>query len=1073
MSLNNPRPPDPPQTPETVVLPSSALDGSIIEKPSPDAPTFVFDAEAKTAAHGPTVPGYEILSELGRGGMGVVYKARQKNPQRVVALKCILAGQLASPADVQRFRNEADAAAQMSHPGLIPIYEVGEHGGQHYFSMKLIDGGNLAEALADGRWKTVGPERHRAAARLVADAARAVHYAHQCGIIHRDLKPANVLLEDNGTALVTDFGLAKRFQGHEALTRSNVIMGTPAYMSPEQATGAGGLTTAADTYSLGAILYELLTGRPPFQGETPLSVVLQLREMKPPPPRSLDRSIDRDLETICLKCLEKEPGQRYRSAEALADDLERWLNGDMILARRAGRLEWTWKWVRRHPAQALLGLLAFLVLALSLGAVGLFWRLGELEEQRRKVALYAQEKDEAYAEALRGQEEARKNAAIAQQARKQVEAALYSNGIARAHFEVLGNDVSRADQVLEECPEPLRDWEWYYLKRLCHPDLMTINAHDNPMTCAAVSTDGKLLATSSQDRTVKVWDALTGQEKVTLSGQKQTVTWVAFSPDSKYLAGSSMDRSVIVWDLNTNKQAHRLEGHTGGVWRVVYSADGKSLATAGLDMTVRVWDAETGTENLTLRKHTKGITGVAFSPDGARLASASYDTTVRIWDLASGAEIQSLKGHAEPVLSVVFSTDGKRVATGSADKTAVVWDIESGQQLHTYRGSANSVGAVAFSPDDRLLAGGCNDRTVRVWDVNTGQERFNFTGHTGEVNSVAFTTDGGRLVTGSSDKTLKVWEVATHQESYALATGQLGPVSALAFSPVGRQLASGALSDRVIKVWDPATGRELFRLEGHRNGVTSLAYRADGKRLASASVDGSIKIWDMEKRQEVVSPKGHAIGVLGIAFSPDGTRLATSSSDRMVKIWDAETGKEVATLRGHNAPVTSVAFSPDGKRLVSGGLDRTAKVWEVEKQSVLHTYKGHNGAVSAVAFSPDGKRVASNSWWDAMVKVWNPENGETVFALKGHVSNVDCLAFSPDGNRLATGSAVDQTVKVWDVLTGHETLTLKGHTGGVRCVAFSRDGHLLASGSMDHTIRIWNGTPLPPRVSPWLSGPTQ
>jgi WD40 repeat protein/serine/threonine protein kinase len=1095
MSPHDPRPSEPPQTPETVVLPSPALDGAVtsplpnsptgesgkgeraaaIEKPSPDAVTFVFDAESKTPALRPTVPGYEIASELGRGGMGVVYKARQKNPQRVVALKCILAGQLASPADVQRFRNEADAAAQMSHPGLIPIYEVGEHEGQHYFSMKLIEGGNLAQALSSGRWQTGSVEQHRAGARLVLQAARAVHYAHQCGVIHRDLKPANILLDGDGAPLITDFGLAKRFQGHEALTRSNVIMGTPAYMAPEQAAGTAGLTTAVDTYSLGAILYELLTGRPPFQGETALSVVLQLRETKPPPPRSLCRTIDRDLETICLKCLEKNPRQRYGSAEALADDLERWLQGDMIKARRPGRLEWTIKWLRRHPARALFGLSVFLVLVLSLGSVGLFWRLGELEEQRRKIALYAQEKDEAYAEAVRGQEEARKSAAIADQARKQVEAALYSNGIARAHFELLDNDAGRADQVLDECPGPLRDWEWFYLKRLCHPDLMTINAHELPVTAAAISRDGKLLATSSSDRTVKVWNALTAQEKATFTGHRQEVTSVAFSPDGKHLASSSADRTVRVWDLETNKEAlSPLQGHTAGVVQVVYSTDGKYLATTGFDLSVRVWEAQTGTEILTLRKHTKASTGVAFSPDGTRLASASFDKTVKIWDLATGVEIQSLKGHAEAVMSVVFSSDGKRVATGSVDQTAIVWDVDSGQPLHTYKGQVGTVAAIALSPDDRLLACSGTDRIVRVWDVNTGQERFNLVGHTGRVTSLAFSNDGNRLVSGSWDKSLKVWDVATHQESYAIEKVHRGRVSALAFSPNSRQLASGAVTDSVIKVLDPATNRELFRLEGHRNPIIGLAYCSDGKRLASASADGSIKIWDVHKRQVIALPKAPLTHTLvGIAYSPDGTKLASAYSDMTLKIWDAGGGSELATLRGHTGAVLSVAFSPDSKRLVTGSQDRTARVWDVEQGHLLHTYKGHNGMVRAVAFSPDGKRVASTGWGGGVVKLWNPDTGETVYTLKGHVGTVDCLAFSPDGNRLATGSLVDRTVKVWDTQTGHETLTLKGHTSGVTRVAFSRDGYLLASSSDDLTIRIWNATPLPPRQSAWLTGPMQ
>jgi hypothetical protein len=296
---------------------------------------------------------YEIFEPIARGGMGVVYRARQISLDRPVALKMILAGQLASAEDVERFRHEARAAANLDHPHIVPIYEVGEHEGQHYFSMKLIDGSSLAQR-ADGPAKDL-----KVAATLMAKVARAVHHAHHHGILHRDLKPGNILLDARGEPYVADFGLAKRVDGAGPHTRTGAIVGTASYMAPEQARSEKSLTMETDVYGLGAVFYELLTGRPPFRAETDLDTLLQVLEREPARPRILNPRLDRDLETICLMCLEKVPGKRYPSALALADDLERWLAGEPIQARSTGIGTHARKWARR-----LLALAGFLFMAI-------------------------------------------------------------------------------------------------------------------------------------------------------------------------------------------------------------------------------------------------------------------------------------------------------------------------------------------------------------------------------------------------------------------------------------------------------------------------------------------------------------------------------------------------------------------------------------------------------------------------------------------------------------------------------------------------------------------------------------
>jgi serine/threonine-protein kinase len=327
---------------------------------------------------------YELLAGIGRGGMGVVYRARQKNLNRVVALKMIRAGALASPDDLRRFRNEAEAAAKLDHPHVVPVYEVGEYAAQQYFTMKLIDGGSLDQQLA--RY-TADP---KAAARLVATVARAVHHAHQRGVLHRDLKPSNILLDAQGQPHVSDFGLAKRLQVDGGMTQTGAIVGSPSYMAPEQATGAKGtISTATDVYGLGAVLYALLTGQPPFRGDSLLTTLDQVRRREPDSPSDSNRRVDRDLESICLKCLEKEPERRYSSAEALADDLSHWLEGEPIQARRTGPMVRLWRWGRRNPLVATLSVSASALLAaLILGSLLSFilvWK--QQQETRRALAI--------------------------------------------------------------------------------------------------------------------------------------------------------------------------------------------------------------------------------------------------------------------------------------------------------------------------------------------------------------------------------------------------------------------------------------------------------------------------------------------------------------------------------------------------------------------------------------------------------------------------------------------------------------------------------------------------------------
>src|SRR5579883_2072139 len=558
---------------------------------------------------------YEILKEIARGGMGVVFLARQMSLNRPVALKMILAGQLANETDILRFYLEAEAAANLDHPGIVPIYEVGQHEGQHYFSMGFVEGESLAQKVANG------PLPPREAAALLLKVSEAIEYANRFGVVHRDLKPANILIDHHGNPRITDFGLAKKVEGDSGLTGSGQIMGTPSYMPPEQASrGRGAVGPAADVYAIGATLYCLVTGRPPFQAATPMDTILMVLGEEPVPPRRLNASVPLDLETIILKCLEKDPARRYASAAALSEDLRHYLAGETLVARPVGQAERAWRWCRRNPVVA--GLAAGIALSLVLGtAIATHFAV----RATRGEQLALQNAMAAQANAQRATEETQRANQEAQRAHEEKLLSDRHLYVAQMSLAEQAWRDSQIDAALEhlQAAEPrrtedadLRGFEWSYLQRLCQSDLRTLRGHSDPVRAVAFSRDGGTLASASADRTVKLWESATGRNIRTLE-QGSAAGGVAFSPD------------------------------------------GRTLASANQDGTVKLWNAASGTDIRTLRGHPGGVMSVAFSPDGHLLASAGSDHVVRLWDTASGTDIRALRGHADRVSSVAFSPDGR------------------------------------------------------------------------------------------------------------------------------------------------------------------------------------------------------------------------------------------------------------------------------------------------------------------------------------------------------------------------------------------------------------------------------
>ncbi|MGO9916336.1 MAG: protein kinase domain-containing protein [Isosphaeraceae bacterium] len=986
--------------------------------------------------------------------------------------------------------------ARLDHPNIVPIFEVGRFEDQQYFSMKLIGGESLDKRLKD---YAADPRR---AARLVAVAAGAIHHAHQRGILHRDLKPANILIDPDGQPHVTDFGLAKRVEGDSELTQSGAIVGTPAYMAPEQMSGTRGIvTTSTDVHGLGAILFALLTGRAPFGGAMVLDTLEQVRERAPDSPRKLNPRVPRDLDVICLKCLEKDSKRRYARADALAEDLNRWLGGEPIAARPVGSAARVWMWCCRKPwvagAAGMIAAALVVVAVLSLLYASQQTRhASEQAEATRKISglnVSLEKEQQGLKTSLR--DSTRRLAMLQfERAQRAFDSGQVDHGLLwlvetwRYAHEAGDGDSQRLART------NLSLWRYQ-----C-PKLKGVLSHASQIRCVTFSRDGRTIVTGSDDGVARLWDAATAQPIGKPMRHSSSLSSVVFSPDGKTVLTASGDKTARLWDTSDGLPLRQPLKHEGAVTSVAYSPGGKACLTGSWDGTARLWDVATAQPISQPLGHATSVTSVAFIPDGKTFLTGSLFGPAQLWDATTlkpiGQPMERLYRWADSV-APFYSPDGKIIITmkggtawrwnattglpisqplypGKASSltcspdgavpltvsgsAARLWDANTSEPIGQPMAHRGNVSSVAFSPDGKTVLTGSHDNAARLWDVATAQPVGRSFRHESDVTLVAYSPGGKTVVTVSRDNTARLWDAAI-SEPVGEPLDDRRMVYFARYSADAKTILVGSFSPVTTRLWDAATLRLIGQPIHDNEYINAVALAPHGKTFLTAAGRCTARLWNSITGQLIGHPMWHQGRVTSVNYSPDGNTVATASDDKTARLWDTATTKAIGKPFVHEGAVRYVRFGPDGKTILTGSEDKMARLWDVASGRLIGRPLPHQSPVTWVAYSPNGKTLLTMSGDTA--RLWYAITGQPIGRTLNHQGLVRSLAFSPDGKTVLSGST-DNAARLWDATTGKPIGHRLEHEAAVTCVAYSPDGKTLVTGSEDKTARMWDATTTQP-----------
>ena len=1071
---------------------------------------------------------YELLEQIGRGGMGVVFRARDTRLHRIVALKLILAGKLASEVEVKRFQAEAQAAAQLEHPNITPIYEVGESDGRHFFAMKLMEGGSLAGKVIS---ETVISNQSRRASGdalntdslvtdysslkarvvLITTIARAIHYAHQRGILHRDLKPGNILLDAKGEPAVTDFGLARRIEDDSELTLSGAVLGSPCYMAPEQAAGhSHEVTIGADIYSLGAIFYELLCGQPPFSGATALETMRRVIEEEPLPPGQLRQKAEgrrqkqgarvtstsafsippsafSDLETICLKCLAKQPARRYASAAALADDLDRWRRGEPILARPVSGVERVWKWVKRRPASAAL----IAVCATALVGFIFLQRANEVRLTHERDLARVQERRATTNEVL-----ARLEAQRAETNALTARLNLYAADIYTAGQLVEAGQIGPALTLLKN-HEPaagqsdLRGFEWHWLRQRCEGDFARVlSNHTFAVETLAISPDGRRMA-SGDARRIILWDIATWKPASAFPDPNDRANWdakgaqalalmqrdpakglqllsgqadlekaispsrpdmahatvaLAFSPDGQTMLSAGSEEYVKFWNLENGRMRQWFESKNA---TAVFLPDSRVISFGEKSAHGRMAEIVDPATGKSLRTFTNDLTGLAVSPNGRWLVTVANQRNVTVWNASNLLLVASFRT-PDPVRGhLAIAPDGQRIAAAIYDQEEVrIFNVANGGRQSGTVTLGSQALTLAFSPDGQRLAMGMRNSTVRLHDALTGEMLRRFTGHLGEVFVVAWTPQGD-LISAGQDHTVRVWSQAQAAQRNSIPNRFINFITA----PAG-DLMAGVTDDKRIVIWDGRSAEP--RPINDRTEFEPLVLLPDQGALLvtdrNETKPATVELWSLTDgatlRSVTLSESGRVVA------SPDGARVVVWRKGDAA-VFDTTSGRELTRFDlGTVELVGDATF--DGHRFTIRTFPDGVMLWDAATGRRVATLDAPNGGqAERVATTPDGALLITGDR-DYRLRIWDARDGQLIHTLAGHGGGIRALAVSPDGRTFASVSD-DLQVKLWSLTTGRELMTL-ARSADLGRLRFTADGQALVASHRWRGGHIWRAT---------------
>lgn len=1077
------------------LLASHAEQDDFMQESALDSDATLLDSSVISEGPGTTIGRYKLLQKVGEGGMGVVYMAEQTEPiVRKTALKIIKLG-MDTKQVVARFDAERQALAMMDHPNIAKVLDAGATDtGRPYFVMELVRGVPITEYCDKAKLST------RQRLELFIPLCQAIQSAHQKGIIHRDIKPSNVMVtlhDGNPMPKVIDFGIAKatnqKLTEKTLFTNYSQMIGTPAYMSPEQAEMSGSdVDTRTDVYSLGVLLYELLTGTTPFPSKELLSLgygEMQklIAEKEPPKPstrmstmqyedqtamatnRSMEVSalstlFQGDLDWIVMKALEKDRAHRYESVSGLVADVKRHLNDEPVSAAAPTFRYQLQKFYRRNKAYMLaVGVVGGLLILTATVTTLLAIHASNL----RDVATRAQA--DAELERNHAIQEQEKAQALADEREK----SLYFERIARAQSELVANHPADALDLLKECPMALRNWEWHHLYRRCVSSPPDPLVFPSPVISISCNTSGSRIAALCEDGKIRIRGIVTegGPELVAPNWSPDQISpifgwwpvqWIALHPSGNQLAVIKGGNEVSLIDSNSGDEIRSFSGHSDRINSIAISPSGAQLATSSLDKTVRLWNCNDGAQQFEIF-HGNWTTGLVFTPDGKRLITGSFslNRTVRIWDTATGLELNTFEDDHESILNIAVNLDGTKIATGGANHTVFVRDLEGGEPIRM-QGNYKGVMRVAFNSDSSRLISGGEDRTIRLWETSTGREILNLHQTPRDVMNLTFLPDGSKIVGGSHGNVLTLLDGSqwTKQEetTHITLSGHQNPVLPIAYHPSRPLIASGS-RDGSLRLWDlEANEQDSFPIGGY---IFDVSFNPQGTHILSTGfTDDNMTRVDI---RNVLSPtKRRAIttvdrAIRGARFSPDGQYVVWGGVSN-VQVWDWGSGTLVGSLNDSSRQLWKLAFSPNGRHLVTAHTDGMVRLWDgsrLTKPQESRLVYANGSTFLRPSFSHDSRFLAVGDF-EGKVTLLSVVDGTTKFSIESaHGEFITCTAFSSDGRFLATGAA-DRTVRLWDAATGGAVKTFLGHNDLINCLAFSADNSQLASSSDDKTVKIWD-----------------